>query len=86
MTWRLGYSHGDQPIPTSELVFNILAPAVIEDHVTFGFTRQTGKDSEFNFAVMHALENSVSGNPTGEQAIELKMNQWQVEASWGWTF
>lgn len=86
MTWRVGYSHGDQPIPTSELVFNILAPAVIEDHITFGFTKQTGKDSEFNFAVMHALENSVSGNPTGEQSIELKMNQWQVEASWGWTF
>jgi len=35
---------------------------------------------------MHALEESVSGNPTGEQSIELKMDQWQVEASWGWTF
>ena len=84
--WRVGYSHGDQPIPSSELVFNIVAPAVIEDHITFGFTKRNGSNSEFNLSVMHALENSKSGNPTGEQSIELKMDQWQVEASWGWTF
>ncbi|GAB4346775.1 MAG: hypothetical protein Kow006_05770 [Gammaproteobacteria bacterium] len=90
MTWRVGYSHGDQPIPTTEVLFNILAPGVIEDHITFGFTRQTGPGSEFNFAFMYALEEKVTGvnnlgAPSG-QTIELKMDQWQLEASWGWTF
>ncbi len=88
-TWRVGYSHGDQPIPSSEVLFNILAPGVIEDHLTFGFTKKTGSDSEFNFAFMYALEEKVSGvNTLGApaQTIELQMDQWQVEASWGWTF
>ena len=27
-TWRAGYSYGSQPIPESEVLFNILAPGV----------------------------------------------------------
>ncbi|MBI1425574.1 MAG: hypothetical protein GC149_19235 [Gammaproteobacteria bacterium] len=87
-TWRVGYSHGDQPIPTSEVVFNILAPAVIEDHVSFGFTHNTSATSELNFAFTYALENSVSGantlNPT--QNVTLKMQQYEIEASYGVKF
>lgn len=89
-TWRVGYNHGDQPIPTSEVMFNILAPGVMEDHFTFGFTKSTGADSEFNFAAMYAPENSVKGaNPLeapGQQEIELTMTQWELEASWAWKF
>jgi long-chain fatty acid transport protein len=32
-TLRAGVSHGDQPIPDSEVLLNILAPAVIETHL-----------------------------------------------------
>ncbi len=39
-TFRAGYSTTDQPIPKSEMTFNILAPGVMEDHFTVGFTRQ----------------------------------------------
>lgn len=89
-TWRVGYNHGDQPIPASEVVFNILAPGVTEDHFTFGFTKKTGADSEFNFAAMYAPESSVSGaNPLevpGQQTVELKMHQYELEASWAWKF
>lgn len=88
MTWRVGISQGDQPIPSGEVFFNILAPAVMETHLTGGFTMKTGADSEFNFAAMYAPESSVSG-PTGfdpAQTVELKMTQLEVEASWGWKF
>ncbi|OGI49369.1 MAG: hypothetical protein A2W42_09420 [Candidatus Muproteobacteria bacterium RIFCSPHIGHO2_01_60_12] len=89
-TWRVGYSQGDQPIPESEVLFNILAPAVIEQHVTFGFTNQTSKTTELNFAFMYALEDSVKGANSfaapGAQTIELKMKQYEVGASWGWKF
>ena len=82
MTWRVGYSNGDQPIPSSEVVFNILAPGVIEEHLTFGFTRQLDADSAINFAAMYAPSNSVKGDNTFEpnppfdpQEIELEMDQ-----------
>jgi long-chain fatty acid transport protein len=89
-TWRVGYSQGKQPIPSSEVMFNILAPAVIEQHYTFGFTTNMSKTSELNFAAMIAPEKKVSGtNPLeapNQQTIELKMHQYEVAASWGWKF
>jgi long-chain fatty acid transport protein len=88
-TWRLGYSYGEQPIRKSEVLFNILAPAVIEHHVTFGFTRHLGANNELNFAAMYAPESKVSGtNPLdmGGQKIELKMHQFEIEASYAWKF
>ncbi|MBB3332584.1 long-chain fatty acid transport protein [Halomonas campaniensis] len=36
--WRAGVSYGEQPIPDSEVLFNILAPGVQQWHVTGGFT------------------------------------------------
>ena len=88
-TWRAGISSGEQPIPNSEHLFNILAPAIMEQHITFGFTKKTGTDSEFNFAAMYAPKVTVSGpNPlnAGPQTIELEMTQYELEASWAWKF
>ncbi len=88
LTWRAGFSHGKQPIPDSEVVFNILAPAVIENHLTLGFTMKTGKSSELSAQFMHGFENSVTGNnplnPT--QKITLEMYQNEAEVSWAWKF
>ena len=58
-TWRVGYSMTDQPIPESEVLFNILAPGVIEEHFTFGFTRALANNSDLNFALMVAPTVSV---------------------------
>jgi long-chain fatty acid transport protein len=87
-TWRAGVSKGDQPIPKSEVMFNILAPAVMETHVTFGFTKEMGSNNEFNFAAMYAPEVSLKGpNPMDPaQQIELKMTQWELEGSWAVKF
>lgn len=87
-TWRAGVSHGDQPIPNSEMLFNILAPAVMETHFTFGFTKAMGKNNELNVAMMYAPSETVSGpNPLSPgQNIELEMQQYEIEVSWGWTF
>ncbi len=88
-TWRAGYSYGKQPIPSSETLFNILAPAVMESHLTFGFTKQLDPTHEFNFAAMYAPSSSVSGNNAlngTPQTIKLEMVQYQIEASWGWKF
>jgi len=84
MTWRVGYSRGDQPIPSEEVLFNILAPGVIEEHFTFGFTRELGTASAFSFAAMYAPSNSVKGKNTFDQSqdIELEMDQYELVFSY----
>jgi long-chain fatty acid transport protein len=79
-TWRLGYSHTNQPIPSSEVVFNIIAPGVIEDHFTFGYTRDLNAKSSISFAAMYAPSNSVKGenNFDPNQDIELEMDQYEL--------
>ncbi|GMR18446.1 MAG: hypothetical protein BMS9Abin33_0859 [Gammaproteobacteria bacterium] len=89
MTWRVGYSKGDQPIPDSEIMFNILAPAVIEEHLTFGLTKALNNKRELNFAFMYALENSIESkanpfDPT--QDLKLEMTQYEFEMSYGMKF
>jgi long-chain fatty acid transport protein len=85
-TWRAGYSYGNQPIPDSQVLFNILAPGVEEQHLTFGFSKMINDTQEISFAVMRAFSHAVKGaNPLelpGLQAIELKMDQWDFEISW----
>jgi len=87
-TWRVGYSHAKQPIPSSEVLFNILFPAITENHVTFGFTKKLDQKRSFSMSFMYAPSSSVSGtNPLevpGQQTIKLKMHQYDIEA--GWTF
>jgi long-chain fatty acid transport protein len=85
-TWRAGYSHGDQPIPDTELLFNILAPATPEDHLTFGFTRGLTSGNEYSIALMYAMNKKVTGlNPLDPtQTISIDMDQWEIEFSFGW--
>ena len=88
-TVRVGYSHADQPIPESETFFNILAPAVIEDHFTAGWTMKVGDNQEFNLAGMYAPSNSVKGNNPidgGSTQIEIQMSQWDIQAGWAWKY
>jgi long-chain fatty acid transport protein len=89
LTLRAGVSQGDQPIPSSEVLFNILAPAVIEQHYTLGATFNVGPNTEVSLAGMYAPSESVSGpNPlaAGSQTIELEMSQYELEASVGIKF
>lgn len=80
--WRAGYAYGQQPVPESEVLFNILAPGVVEQHVTFGLSKAIGETGSFDVAVMRAFNKTVSGpNPLevpGLQTIDLSMDQWNV--------
>lgn len=86
--FRFGYSHSNQPIRSSQVLFNILAPGVIEDHITLGYTRVLNDKSEISVEAMHALHHSVKGpnpfDPT--QQIRLKMNQFELGVSWSKNF
>jgi long-chain fatty acid transport protein len=82
LSLRAGFSTGDQPIPTTEVMFNILAPGVIEQHATFGGTFKLKGDKEFSFYIMHAFPNSIIGpNPMeapNQQEFKIEMHQWEV--------
>ncbi len=58
---RGGYDHSDNPIQPRDVTFNILAPGVIQDQVSVGFTYEIAGGYELSGAYMHAFENSVSG-------------------------
>ncbi len=64
-TFRGGYSYGKQPIPASEVLFNILAPGVIENHIALGFSKSVGSGgNQLHFSFNYALNKKVSGpNP-----------------------
>ena len=87
-TWRAGYSYGEQPIPSDQMTFNILAPAVVESHITAGFTLERTKGRQFNMAFMFAPSNDVTGpnNFDPSQTINLKMHEWEIEASYSLRF
>jgi len=87
-TWRAGVSYGAQPIPKSEVLFNILAPGVQEYHLTTGFSRAIGDKDELSFAFMYSPSSSVKGaNPLSpKQNIELEMDQYSFQLGWSKRF
>lgn len=88
LTLRAGYNHSDNPIEPRDVTFNILAPGVIKDHVTLGFTYEFEGKNELTMAYMHAFENSVTGpannpyfNVGGTETIKLSENLLGI--AWG---
>lgn len=88
LTLRAGYSHGNQPIRGSQVAFNALAPAVIEDHWTLGATYKLAPNYELTFWGMYAPEETVKGPGafTGTQAPEISMHQYELGVNFGWLF
>lgn len=89
LTLRAGYSHNTQPIAASQTMFNILAPGVVQDHMTLGATWNVSKDNELTLAFMHAFDNSVNGPGAipvgfggGNANIHMNENSLGVAYSW----
>lgn len=85
-TFRTGYSYGSQPIESDQVLFNMMAPGVIEQHITAGFTHRVPSGREYSLSVMYAPTNSQSGvnsfDPT--QTVELSMRQFEIEFGYSW--
>jgi len=93
-TVRAGYNHGGQPISKSQTFFNILAPGVVEDHLTLGATWRLASGGEVTFAYMHAFEEKVKGSVSipntlfglGGGEADIKMYQDSFGVSYGAKF
>lgn len=91
LTLRAGYSYGKQPIPTEGVLFNVIAPALIEHHFTLGLTKALNQRSEISVAAMYAPQKDLdcgcslpfSGGP---ESINIAMDQWELEVSFGLKF
>ncbi|MBI5330703.1 MAG: outer membrane protein transport protein [Betaproteobacteria bacterium] len=88
LTLRAGWNYARQPIPNGETFFNLLAPGVVEQHLTLGASWKTA-GGEWNVSYMHAFEKEVLGSgsvPAGFGAGEanLKMSQDALGVSYSW--
>lgn len=58
---RAGFQTLRQPIPENQTLFNILAPGVVEQHVTLGATWTLANNNELTLGYMHAFKKEVNG-------------------------
>lgn len=90
LTVRAGYNHGSDVIPTTEIAFNILAPATVKDHLTLGATWTLQNGAELSGYFMHAFSNSISGltpqldGGAGTTTSTIKMDQNALGVAYGW--
>lgn len=58
---RAGFNYGKSPIPDDQVLFNMLAPATPEKHMTFGASYRPSRNIEWSVNYMHAFENTITG-------------------------
>ncbi|MDH4289071.1 MAG: outer membrane protein transport protein, partial [Aquincola sp.] len=94
LTLRAGYNKGDNPITPRDITFNILAPGVMKDHYTAGFTYALDKASEISGMVMVAPRQTVTGTsfldgffgPGGGGSETIGMKQSSFGIAWSRKF
>lgn len=81
ITLRAGYNYGAQPISADNAAINILAPATVEQHFTFGICKERDNGDHMSLAFMYAPAEEVTGpnlfDPT--QTVTFGMDQFEIE-------
>ena len=88
---RAGVSTGDQPVPSGETFFNILAPGVVQNHLTLGATWTTASGGEWSGFYSRAFGQTVAGpkaiDPSyGGGDVNLHLQEDLIGISYGWKF
>jgi long-chain fatty acid transport protein len=93
-TLRAGYNYSQNPITSSDVTFNILAPGVIQNRITAGATYAWAKH-ELTGAFMYAFQNDVTGSslfnnflPPGTPAFneKIEMYEWSIGIQYAYKF
>ncbi|MGV6801513.1 MAG: OmpP1/FadL family transporter [bacterium] len=91
-TFRGGYSNGNNPINSSDVTLNLLAPGTVTQHFTAGFEKEMPGGGAFEMAVMYAPEETVSGievtpsGPNPNRTIEIGLSEFELTAGWKFDF
>ena len=93
-TLRAGLNRGQNPVTSENVTFNILAPGVMKQHYTGGFTWAMSPTDELSASLMIAPRQSVSG-PSMFNAVmgagaagneTVRMRQYSLGAAWSRKF
>ncbi len=82
LTVRVGYNHTTQPIGSSEIFFNQLAPGVVRHHATLGATWQANASTEVSFFYAHAFNETVSGNIGVPASLQMDQDSFGLSLNW----
>jgi len=92
-TWRAGYAYATNPVGPEDVMLGILAPGIVEHHLSAGGTMTLNDRDSLDFSVGYALPNTVNGievipfvGPTPGSNIELNMHQFSVSVGWTRSF
>ena len=78
LTLRLGYSFARQPIPSDQVLFNILAPATIQKHYTMGLSYRLTDSWSFDSAAVYAAYHEVTGtNPLSGSLLTIHLREYE---------
>ena len=96
---RAGWNRGDNPISSDDALFNTIAPGVMEDHFTAGFSYAFNKQHELHGSLMYAPEVEVDGkNPllsglaqqylgaSYDQDLTIRMKQYSATVGYTYKF
>lgn len=74
LTLRTGWNYGESTIPDDQVLFNLLAPATVEHHLTLGATYAWSDNIELSGHFIHAFKNTITGKtvfyPPGVENFE----------------
>ena len=91
LTYRVGYSKSNKIIPNSQLLINIVAPVVNDEHFSLGATYRMDDAAQWSIALTHAPKvtdigyNPNTGGVTGQQG-EIYMEQTELSLSYTHSF
>lgn len=91
LTLRAGYSYNDSPLNKRDVMFDILAPATVQHHITGGFKYAWSEKLDLEFSAMYAPDAVLKGtglvlpcgpacgnNYVGGQPIKVSLEEFQT--------
>ncbi|MHB8388082.1 MAG: OmpP1/FadL family transporter [Acidobacteriaceae bacterium] len=92
-TWRVGFAYNTEPVSPNQLLFNVLAPGVIQRDVTAGFTMHMAHGQDLTVAAMYGMPkkeywngDATTGVASFGSANYVYLREYQVDANWGIKF
>jgi len=87
LTLRVGYNYSTQPISNDQTYFNILAPGVVQQHVTAGASWKFRENWELNAFYAHAFYHRVNGSgpltsPSSSTDLAMKQDTFGLSVDW----
>ncbi len=84
LTLRAGYSYNTAPIKSADAMFNIIAPAVVQHHITGGLEYKYNANWSLELAGAYVPREHLSGNELAignpPHTVDISMSQWEVTA------